>query len=70
MLADEEAADTVGAVMDPGGVAAERDIVGQLVDLVAEGETGGPPGVQRVIRTTAHGGRDPLKRGSRSNRRV
>jgi hypothetical protein len=47
LLADEQAAYAVGAVMDRGGVAAERDIVGQLVDLVAEAESGALPGVQR-----------------------
>jgi hypothetical protein len=37
--------------MDPGGIAAQREIVGQLVDLVAKGETGAPPGVQRAVRS-------------------
>src|SRR5262245_57784907 len=41
LLADEEAAYAVGAVVDAGGVAAERDVVGELVDLVAE--SGTPP---------------------------
>lgn len=40
LLADEEAADTVGAIMYPSGVATERNVVCQLVDLVAEGEIG------------------------------
>src|SRR5215472_16398829 len=39
--------DAVRAVMHAGGVAAKRDVVGQLVDLVAEGEIGALPGVQR-----------------------
>src|SRR5262249_40759850 len=47
LLADEEAADAVGAVVDAGGVAAERDVAGELVDLVAEGETGAAPRIQR-----------------------
>ena len=47
LLADEKAADAVGAVVDAGGVAAQRDVAGELVDLVAEGETGAAPRVQR-----------------------
>ena len=47
LLADEKAADAVGAVVDASGVAAERDVVGELVDLVAEGEAGAAPRVQR-----------------------
>src|SRR5262245_21382236 len=47
LFADEQAADAIGAVMHAGGVAAKRDVVGQLVDLVAEGEIGALPGVQR-----------------------
>src|SRR5262245_59874597 len=47
LLADEEAADAVGAVVDAGGVAAERDVAGELVDFVAEGETGAAPRIQR-----------------------
>src|SRR5262249_56529127 len=47
LLADEKAADAVGAVVDAGGVAAERDVAGELVDLVAEGETGAAPRIQR-----------------------
>src|SRR5262249_2473615 len=46
LLADEEAADAVGAVVDAGGVA-ERDVAGELVDFVAEGETGAAPRIQR-----------------------
>src|SRR5271165_6636026 len=53
LLADEEAADAVGAVMDPRGVAAQGDVVGQLVDLVAEGEIGAPPRLQ--CRTVCRG---------------
>src|SRR5262245_109604 len=47
LLPNEEAMDAVRAVMHAGGVAAKRDVVGQLVDLVAEGEIGALPGVQR-----------------------
>src|SRR5262245_31045439 len=47
LLGDEEAADAVGTVVHTGGVASERDVAGQLVDLVAEGETWAPPGLQR-----------------------
>src|SRR5262245_62649015 len=47
LLADEEAAHAVGAVVDAGGVATERDVGGELVDLVAEGEPGAAPGLQR-----------------------
>jgi hypothetical protein len=50
LLADEEAADAVGAVVDAGGVAAERDVAGELVDLVAEGETGAAPRTQPTVR--------------------
>ena len=39
--------------MHAGGVAAERDVAGQLVDLVAEGETGATPRLQR--RSVRHG---------------
>src|SRR5262245_21920739 len=38
LLADEEAAHAVGAAVHAGGVAAERDVGGELVDLVAEGD--------------------------------
>src|SRR5262249_52434331 len=38
LLADEEAAHAVGAAVHGGGVAAERDVGGELVDLVAEGD--------------------------------
>src|SRR6516165_2789799 len=47
LLADEEAAHAVGAVMDAGGVAAERDVGGQLVGLISEGESGAPPELPR-----------------------
>src|SRR5215472_15882501 len=47
LIADEEAANTVGTVMDAGGVAAERDVAGEFVNLVAKGETGAPPRLQR-----------------------
>ena len=47
LLADEEPANAVGAVVHAGGVAAERDVGGELVDLVAEGETSAAPGLQR-----------------------
>src|SRR6516165_525493 len=47
LLADEEAAHAVGAVVHAGGVAAERDVAGELVDLVAEAETGAAPRIQR-----------------------
>src|SRR5262245_52353248 len=47
LLADEEAADAVGAVVNASSVATERDIAGELVDLVAEGEAGAAPGLQR-----------------------
>jgi hypothetical protein len=47
LLPNEEAMDTVRAVMHAGGVAAKRDVVGKLVDLVAEGEIGALPGGQR-----------------------
>ena len=47
LFPNEEAMDAVRAVMHAGGVAAKRDVVGQLVDLVAEGEIGALPGVQR-----------------------
>src|SRR5262249_39138637 len=47
LLPNEEAMDAVRAVMHAGGAAAKRDVVGQLVDLVAEGEIGALPGVQR-----------------------
>jgi len=43
LLADEEAAHAVEAVVDAGGAAAERDVAGELVDLVAEGEAGAAP---------------------------
>ena len=46
LLADEEAANAVGAVVDAGGIAAERDVGGELVDLVAEGEGGAAPGLR------------------------
>src|SRR5262249_47666247 len=47
LLADEEAAHAVGAVVDASGVATERNVGGELVDLVAEGEPGAAPGLQR-----------------------
>jgi hypothetical protein len=50
LLANEEAADAVGAVVDAGGVAAQRDVAGELVDLVAEGETGAAPRTQPTVR--------------------
>jgi len=43
LLADKQAADTVGAVMDASSIAAKRDVAGQLVDLIAEGERGATP---------------------------
>src|SRR5215470_9537673 len=39
--------EAVEAVVHAGGVAAERDVGGELVDLVAEGETSAAPGLQR-----------------------
>jgi hypothetical protein len=33
--------------MDPSGIAAERDVAGQFVDLVAEGEISAAPRFQR-----------------------
>ena len=62
LFADEEAADAVGAVMDPGGVAAERDVVGQLVDLIAEGEFGAEP---RSRRRTVSRGFDRMRQNVR-----
>jgi hypothetical protein len=46
LLPNEEAMDTVRAVMQAGGVAAKRDVVGKLFNFVAEGD-GALPGVQR-----------------------
>src|SRR5262245_51705997 len=45
LLADEEAAHAVGAAVHAGGVAAERDVGGELVDLPRE--TSAAPGLQR-----------------------
>ena len=46
LLADKEAADTVGPVVDAGGIASKRDVAGQLVDLeAAASET---PGIEFV----------------------
>src|SRR5262245_36912183 len=47
LFADKEAADAVGTVVHTRGVASERDVARQLVDLVAQGETWAPPGLQR-----------------------
>src|SRR5262245_22170625 len=45
LFADEQAADAIGAVVNAGGVAAQGDIASELIDLVAEGETGTMPGL-------------------------
>jgi len=42
-MQDEQAADAVGAVVNAGSVATQRDVAGQLVDLVAQSERGAPP---------------------------
>jgi len=47
LLAHEEAADAVGALVNTSGIPTERNVVGELVDLVAEGEAGAAPRVQR-----------------------
>src|SRR5262249_4433915 len=46
LLPDEQALDTVGAVMDARSVAAERDIARQLVNLVPEGQRLALPRIQ------------------------
>src|SRR5262245_43039009 len=47
LLADEKAAHAVGAVVDAGGVTTQCDVASELVDLVAEGEGGAAPGLER-----------------------
>jgi len=46
LLPDEQPADTVGAEMNAGSVAAERNVAGQFVDLIAERQAGSAPRLQ------------------------
>jgi hypothetical protein len=36
LLADKEPVAAVGSIMNPSGVAAQRDIVGKLIDLISK----------------------------------
>src|SRR5262249_4214447 len=43
LLADEQAPNTVGAIVNAGGVTAKRNVAGELVNFVAKGERSLPP---------------------------
>jgi len=47
LLANNETADTVGAVVNAGGITTECDITGELVDLVPKCKAGTAPGLKR-----------------------
>jgi hypothetical protein len=46
LLAHNEAAGAVGAVVNTGGIATERNVVGELVDLIAKSESSTIPWCQ------------------------